>query len=85
MSTAIHTSSQRKPKPEPTSRRSRREKQRLEQSEPKKVQRQKLMASVADVRGKPPSKTKITAPPIVTDFHDDDRSRGVSENVQTIP
>ena len=59
MSTAIHTSSQRKPKPE---------KQRLEQSEPKKVQRQKLMASVADVRGKPPSKTKITAPPIVTDF-----------------
>jgi len=70
MPTGIHTRSQRKLKPEPTKSREelRREKQRLEQSEPEKVQRQKLMASVADVRGKPPSKTKITAPPIVTDF-----------------
>ena len=44
----------------------RREKQRLE-SEPKKVQRQKL-ASVARAVRKPPSKVKITASPIVTDY-----------------
>ena len=48
MSTAIHTSASRKPEAEPTGREDlRREKQRLK-SEPKKVQRQRLMAAIAE-------------------------------------
>ena len=59
----------RKPEPAPTKSREelRREKQRLE-SEPKKVQRQKLMASVADAVRKPPTKLKISAPVVVTEY-----------------
>jgi predicted DNA-binding transcriptional regulator AlpA len=69
MSTAVHTSASRKPKPAPAKSREelRREEQRLT-AEPRKVQRQKLMARVADAGSKPPSKVKITAPPIVTEY-----------------
>ena len=48
MSINIHTSASRKPEAEPTGREAlRREKQRLK-SEPKKVQRQRLMAAIAE-------------------------------------
>ena len=37
-------------------------------AEPRKAQRQKLMASVADVGGKPPSKLNISAPVVATEY-----------------
>ena len=47
----------------------RREKQRLETSVPREVQREKLMAAVADAGAKtPPSKTKISAPAIASPY-----------------
>ena len=69
MPIGIHTSASRKPKPELAKSREelRREKQRLE-SEPRKLQRQKLMASVADAGGKPPSKLNISAPIAASEY-----------------
>ena len=66
MSTAIHTSASRKPEAEPTGREAlRREKQRLK-SEPRKTQRQKLMATVADTGGKLPVGAPVIASPYMT-------------------
>ena len=66
MSTAIHTSASRKPEAEPTGREAlRREKQRLK-SEPRKTQRQKLMATVADTGGKLPVDAPVIASPYLT-------------------
>jgi len=69
MPTGIRTSASRKPAPERTRSREelRREEQWLE-SEPKKVQRQKLMASVADAVRKPPTKLNISAPVVATEY-----------------
>ena len=66
MSTAIHTSASRKPEAEPTGREAlRREKQRLK-SEPRKTQRQKLMATVADTGGKLSVGAPVIASPYMT-------------------
>ena len=66
MSTDIHTSASRKPEAEPTGRETlRREKQRLK-SEPRKTQRQKLMATVADTGGKLPAGAPVIASPYMT-------------------
>ena len=66
MSTAIHTSASRKPEAEPTGREAlRREKQRLK-SEPRKTQRQKSMATVADTGGKLPVGAPVIASPYMT-------------------
>lgn len=67
MSTTTPITTSRKPKQSREA--ARREKQRLETSVPREVQREKLMAAVADAGAKtPPSKTKISAPAITSPY-----------------
>ena len=69
MPTGMHTTASRKPKPAPANGREelQREKQRPD-SEPRKLQRQKPMASVADAGRKPPSKLNISAPIVASEY-----------------